>query len=184
MGNIREKLKDTFKNPKNLMILGIAGILFIFLSSLLPSSEGEEGVKEAQSISSEQYRVLIEQSIGEIVTGISGDKRPTVVVTLESGVFNSYADASETDSSNSNADSAQHSSESKKQSFVTITDASGGERALLVTEYMPQIRGVAIVCSGGDREEIGEKIKNAVTAALNITSKRVYIAGGNDDEKG
>ena len=57
--------------------------------------------------------------------------------------------------------------------------ADGGEQALLITEQMPEIRGVAIVCEGGDNEIINEKIKNTVTAALNITSKRVYICGRN-----
>ncbi len=61
--------------------------------------------------------------------------------------------------------------------------ADGGEQALLVTAEMPEVRGVAVVCRGGDDELINEKIKNAVTAALNITSKRVYIAGGTDNEK-
>ena len=56
--------------------------------------------------------------------------------------------------------------------------ADGGEQALIVTEIMPQIRGVAIICKGGNIEQTAEKIKNAVTAALNITSKRVYISGG------
>ena len=45
------------------------------------------------------------------------------------------------------------------------------------------MRGVAVVCEGGDDEIINEKITNAVTAALNITSKRVYIAGGSFNEK-
>jgi stage III sporulation protein AG len=44
---------------------------------------------------------------------------------------------------------------------------------------MPEIRGVAIVCIGGDNELIAQKIENTVTAALNITSQRVSIAGGN-----
>ena len=48
---------------------------------------------------------------------------------------------------------------------------------------MPEVRGVAIVGEGRDSEAINEKIENAVTAALDITSKRVYIAGGSYDEK-
>ena len=50
---------------------------------------------------------------------------------------------------------------------------------MLVTVEMPEVRGVAIVCDGGDNEYIAEKIQNAVTAALDITSKRVYICGRN-----
>ena len=55
---------------------------------------------------------------------------------------------------------------------------------LVVTEIMPQIRGVAIVCELGDSPAIAERIQNAVTAALDITSQRVYIAGGAYNEKG
>ena len=74
-------------------------------------------------------------------------------------------------------------SSENKQSYITVKTADGGEQALLVTAEMPEVRGVAVVCRGGDDELINEKIKNAVTAALNITSKRVYIAGGTDNEK-
>ena len=49
---------------------------------------------------------------------------------------------------------------------------------MLITTEMPEVRGVAIVCEGGDDEETNQKIQSAVTAALNITSKRVYITGG------
>ena len=34
------------------------------------------------------------------------------------------------------------------------------------------------MCAGGDDEEIREKVQNAIMAALNITSKRVYVTGG------
>lgn len=50
---------------------------------------------------------------------------------------------------------------------------------MLVTTQMPKVRGVAIVCDGGDNERIAEKIQNAVMSALNISSKKVYICGRN-----
>ena len=73
---------------------------------------------------------------------------------------------------------SDQSSQSKKQSYITVKTADGGEQALIVTEFMPDVRGVAVICSDGNSEATAEKIKNAVTAALNITSKRVYISGG------
>ena len=69
-------------------------------------------------------------------------------------------------------------SQSKSRSYVTVRTSDGSEKALLITEYMPDIRGVAIVCRGGENEQTAERIKGAVTAALDITSKRVYITGG------
>ena len=176
---MNEKIKNLTKNPKLLIILGVAGILLIFVSSLF--SGGSEKSKDTSvdtACTAEQYRATLEQDIKNIVTGITGDKKPTVVITLESGIRYSYASADETDTSSSTGSSNDHSSESKKQSYITVKDASGGEKALVVTEIMPEVRGVAIICSGGNQEAICEKIKNAVTAALNITTKRVYISGG------
>lgn len=101
-----------------------------------------------------------------------------MVITLESGIKYSYADIREGVSADKTESDSKSTSSELKQSYITVKSADGGEQALLVTTEMPEVRGVAIVCEGGDDEQINEKIQNAVTAALNITSKRVYIAGG------
>lgn len=177
---MNEKIKKITQNPKLLIILGLGGILLIFISSLF-SADDKTDNKTASSgttYTAEQYCEMLEKDIKNIVTGITGDKNPTVVITLESGIRYSYASADETDTSSSTGSVTDQSSESKKQSYITVKTADGGEQALLVTEIMPEVRGVAIICAGGNSDSTAEKIKNAVTAALNITSKRVYISGG------
>lgn len=173
-------MKKLIQNPKLLVILGISGIVLIFISSLFSGSnnKAESSVASSVTYTAEQYSEMLEEDIKNIVTGITGDKNPTVVITLESGIRYSYASADETDTSSSTGSTNDQSSESKKQSYITVKTADGGEQALVVTEIMPEVRGVAIICSGGNSEATAEKIKNAVTAALNITSKRVYISGG------
>ncbi len=177
---MNEKMKKLIQNPKLLVILGISGIVLIFISSLFSGSnnKAESSVASSVTYTAEQYSEMLEEDIKNIVTGITGDKNPTVVITLESGIRYSYASADETDTSSSTGSTNDQSSESKKQSYITVKTADGGEQALVVTEIMPEVRGVAIICSGGNSEATAEKIKNAVTAALNITSKRVYISGG------
>lgn len=177
---MNEKIKNLTKNPKLLIILGVCGIALIFISSFFSSgSDIKQGSSDsAETYTVEQYRAALEDDIKDIVTSITGDKNPTVVITLESGIRYSYASADETDTSSSKGDTNDQSSESKKQSYITVKTSDGGEQALVVTEIMPEVRGVAIICSGGNGETTSEKIKNAVTAALNITSKRVYISGG------
>ena len=179
---MNEKIKNITKNPKLLIAVGLCGILLVFLSSLFSSGYKKETVSVSSEQSTEQYRVGLEQSIKEIVSQISGDSAPTVVITLESGIRYSYASADETDTSSSGQTSGE-SRESKKQSFITVKTADGGEQPLVVTEIMPEVRGVAIICNGGNSQAIAEKIENAVTAALNITTKRVYISGGTGTEK-
>lgn len=174
-----KRLLPKLKNPKFLIILGFAGILLIFLSSLGPSEkENKNSSSAACTFSAEGYKVQLEEDITAMVRKITGSKNISVMVTLESGVKYSYAESAEGVTEQKSEKDTESSSEEIKQSYITVKTSDGGEDALLVTEIMPEIRGVAIVCDGGDDEFTREKIKNAVMAALNITSKRVYIAGG------
>ena len=176
---MNDKIKKIIQNPKLLIILGVCGILLILISSFFSGdAEKQKSTADTVTYTAEEYCQTLQKDIKNIVTGITGDKNPTVVVTLESGIRYNYASADETDISSSTGSTTDQSSESKKQSYITVKTSDGGEQALIVTEIMPEIRGVAIICEGGNSEATAEKIKNAVTAALNITSKRVYISGG------
>lgn len=179
MIKIPEKILNILKKPKMLVILGLAGILLIFLSSLGGEKETDEQLLSSGEISIEQYQETLEDDIADMVTDITGSRRVTVVVTLESGIRYSYADTREESSSDKTEKEAQSTDTELKEGYITVKSASGGEEALLLTTEMPEIRGVAVVCEGGDNELINQKIMNTVTAALNITSKRVYICGRN-----
>ncbi len=179
MNNIILRYKDKLKNPKTLIVIGLLGILLIFISSL--GGDKKEAVTTGldMGISSEEYREQLEKDVKEIVTKITGSKSSTVIVTLESGMRYKYADIKEGSSEDKSENDLTLSSSETKQNYITVKTADGGEEALLVTTQMPEVRGVAIVCLGGDNELIAQKIENTVTAALNITSQRVSIAGGN-----
>ena len=167
-----------FKNPKILIILGISGIVLIFLSSLGGSKTETQKTDSLPQISVDQYRRSLEKGILKIVKSITGSKNATVVITLESGISYEYADISEGSNTDKTDKDTTASSSEEKRGYITVKRKDGSEDALLVTARMPEVRGVAIVCEGGDDQLIAEKIQNTVTAALNITSKRVSIAGG------
>jgi stage III sporulation protein AG len=173
-----KNLKEILKKPKILIILGIIGILLIFLSSLGGDDKKVDTTEAETSFSTEEYKENLEKEVEALVKKISGSKKAQVIITLEGGIRYSYAESTEDTTSNKNESSGAFSSSELKRSFITVKTSSGGESALLISEYMPDIRGVAIVCAGGDDEEIREKVQNAVMAALNITSKRVYVTGG------
>lgn len=184
MNDVINKLTEKIKSPKALVAAGLAGILLIFLSSFLGGGDnGKKQAPSAESITAEEYRGELEQSVAEIVKSITGSDNVKVVITLESGIKYSYADIREGVSANKTENNSESTSSESKQTYITVKTADGGEQALLVTTEMPEVRGVAIVCEGGDDGETNEKIQNAVTAALNITSKRVYVAGGKSYEK-
>ena len=184
---VNENIKRTvlkLKNPKVLIAVGFIGIFLIFISSVIPKKENKKTEVTAEdSISTEEYRELIKEGVRSIVESITGDSNATVVVTLDSSVKYSYADSKQSDLSSTSGSNTEQSSESVSQSYITVKDSNGGEKPLVITELMPNIRGVAVICRNGDDESVAEKIEGAITAALNITSKRVYITGGNTYEK-
>ena len=180
MNETLKKAAEYLKNPKILMIAGFAGIFLIFISSFFPLGKDKKDTAKntESSISAEGYRKTLEESIQKIVSGITGDKNATVVVTLDSSIRYSYADSTKTDSSNSAGKDSEQTSESLTQSYITVKSADGGEQPLIITELMPKVRGVAVICRNGGDIYVAEQIEKAVTAALNITSNRVYISGG------
>ncbi len=171
-----KELLNKLKEPKFLIVFGLAGILLIGISSFA-STDSSSGNKSNENFDIESYRSSMEKSVKSIVRGVTGDKNATVVVTLQNGIKYSYADDTKNDTNVTDSDKTTQSSERKESSHITVKNSAGEEKALVITENMPDIRGVAIVCAGGDDETVSEQIRLAVMAALNITSKRVYITG-------
>ena len=177
---MNEKLKNCLtllQKPKVLIIAGAIGVLLIFLSSLIGKAENKNTYTLDENFSIEDYKENLEENIRDIVKEISGDKKAEVVVTLESSIEYSYADTTEESLTDKSDDKSQAAESQSKNEYIIIKNSDGSEKAVLIKAKLPEIRGVAIVCNDGDNELINLKITNAVTAALNITSKRVYICG-------
>lgn len=172
MNELIVKYKKIFSKPKILIIIGISGILLIFLSSLIPNEKASTKLQEGE-FSYEEYKEELQKSVEDMVKSITGDRRARVVITFENSVLYSYANIEEATTNNSDNNSGSE----LKTGYITVKNADGSEKTVLVTAKMPSVRGVAIVCEGGDNELINQKLTGAVTAALNITSKRVYICG-------
>ena len=179
MNETVSKYLKPFKKPKTVLIIGLVGIGLIVLSSLFSSGESKKENMKTGEMTAEEYKTILEEDIKETVTDITGSKNVSVVITLESGIKYSYADIREETLTEKKENEKESTDNETKSGYITVKTAEGGEQALLVTTQMPKVRGVAIVCDGGDNERIAEKIQNAVMSALNISSKKVYICGRN-----
>ena len=168
-----EELLKTKKLDRIIFIAGIIGIILIFSSTIFPKQEKvKEEEKEITAFSVEKYCGIVEGKVRDIVIGIAGDTAPIVSVTLETGINYVYADETKQNTENE----SDRKSEETEQTYITVMGADGTEKPLILTEQMPKIRGVAIVCKTNN-EGVAQEIKNAVMAAFDLTSKRVYIAG-------
>lgn len=54
-------------------------------------------------------------------------------------------------------------------------DGDGSKEPVLVGVTAPQVRGVSIVCKGGDEAKTREKIIALVSGVLNIGKNRIYV---------
>ncbi len=164
----------TEKGKKGLIICGIAGILLIALPEFIPK---KDTVKTTDT-SAMEFVQQMEERLGEIVGSIEGAGECRIMVTLENGVEYVYA-TEQKNTSDRQEDTDENYNKTiqrdDNEETVIIIDSGDGREGLLVTEIQPTVKGVVVVCQGADREEVRERIVQAVTVALNISSKRVCV---------
>ena len=64
----------------------------------------------------------------------------------------------------------------EKRSCIVIKNKDGSEQALTVGQMMPQVKGVLIVCDGGDDEAVRQRVIDAVSAALDISKTHICVS--------
>ena len=171
------------KGGKIILAVGILAIFCIFLSGYFSGGDGEKSSQaqpgEAQILSADEYAAKLENKLTDIVGSIAGAGDCKVMVTLENGIQYVYAQE-EKISENKTQDSTNSTTRTQEsgdqQRTYLIVDGGSGKQALVVTEVQPTIKGVVVVCQGGDIPAVQQRIINAVTTALAVNSTRVCVA--------
>ena len=164
------KFKDMFsviKNKKNVLIvlLGFIGIFLIFISEIVPERE-KEIVKTPSDLPS-GFELELEKRLEEAVCQISGAGKTDITITLDSSKEYFYAK-----NSSENIDD----SETEKESELVILESAEGEEPIVLKTDEAKIRGVLVVCEGGNDPLVCEKILEAICALLDIPSNKVSVA--------
>ena len=171
-------LKSLLKNKKvsfAIFIIGILGILLIFISDLFSGNTKEKTVSE-KVYSEDEYCTEMESKIKNIVQTMTGNENVQVIVTLESSY--EYVYLNEKDLSNdytNEKDTSTKTKDNSSEKYIIVEDSDGNESGLLVTTLSPTIRGVVIIFKGNG-VDLSEEVKSAVMAALNISSSKIYVS--------
>ena len=176
--NAKDNFKDFFKGDKKIkiiVIIGIIGILLLMLSELVPDTKKK--TVQADSKNTGSYETTLEEKLTNIIGNISGAGKCKVMVTLENGIESVYASEEKiSDDSDTGSNSNTEKKYSSEKKYIVIKASSGSEEALVVKEIQPKIRGVIVVCQGGEDPVVQQKIVEAVTSALDVSSSNVSIA--------
>ncbi len=155
-----------------ILVTGALSLALIFLSGFLPldnKSEESTGADPPQeTFTSDDYRKELEGELEGIISKIDGAGSVEILITMESTAEDIYA----ADRSESTSADAVHSEQNE---YVIIKGRDGSEQTVLKKQRMPEIRGVLVVCEGGDSSVIREKITAAVAGALGIARGKVVV---------
>lgn len=160
------------KLAKVVLILGIAGMALIFASELYPKQKINE--KSAYCVAEISYdrEQRLEKRLEAIIEKINGAGKTKVMITLDSSNEYFYAFESKTDIAEKESER-----QSSAEEAPAVIDGKNGEEPLITKVGESGVRGVAVVCEGGDNPQVAERIINAVCAVLGIKSSRVSVAG-------
>ena len=169
---------------KLIVIIGIAGAGLIFLSSVLPKNDSSSSQAAAQAVSeysdTDAYRERLCEELGNMIAGMKGAGRTRIMLTMDGTVRNIYAadnDIRQSESSRRNsADENTDKQNNERISYIKVRNKDGSEQAIKIGCQMPKVRGVLVVCEGGDNDEVCGRIKEAVAAALNISKTHICVS--------
>lgn len=161
-----------------ILIMGIMGILLIFLSTIL--EENPEKSVSSKEYSNGEYLDTIENKLLKILGTIQGVGKVKLMITLENGTEKIYL-VDEKDSIEQVDESIGDENKKNQQIQNTekkhiIVDGKNGKEPIIKTEKEPVIKGVVVVFQGADNPIVNQTVLEAVKTALNITTNRICIA--------
>ena len=167
-----QELLGRDKPVKLVVLLGICGIVLIGLSSLWEPGQ-KTGSVLSSAAESQTYGRQLETDLARIVTAITGEEAPTVVVTLADNGRSLYA----SDERESGRQEETASTTERESSHILVEDADGNQHALTITQTHPEVQGVVVVSAFADNPAVREKLLTAVCTALNLSSAKVCVTG-------
>ncbi len=173
LNTMESKIKNFFgKNQKKsvtaVLILGCAGMLIIFLSEFL-STEPKSGINENSGVAfdNSEYVKEFEARLESKISKIKGAGKTSVMLTFASSKEVLYAE---------NFTEEKDDTQMGKESEIVIIEGENGEEPIILKSEEAKIRGVLVICEGGDNASVREKIIEALCALLDIPSNKVSVA--------
>jgi stage III sporulation protein AG len=174
------------KNKENiLIILCIVAILIIFLSRYtVKSNKNKEDEKPviSESEKTEEYKKKLENELSQMISSIDGVGNSKIMITLANGTEYVYLSeknknvVSSEDYNNGYDKNKVSMSDNSQEKIILVDSSDGGKKALIKTEIEPTVKGVLVICDGGDDETVKTEVINIVSSLLNISTRKVSVS--------
>lgn len=171
-----DKLFQGDKKLKIVMIIGIVGIILIGITTFIPEKSSPENSTEIKQ-TMDEYRTKAQDEVLELISSIEGVGVARVMITYKNGVEYVYAreEKQNTDKSGGVGADDVIQRDNYESKTIMVEDENGRKTALVRTMLEPAVKGVVIVCEGGDDIFVQQKVIEAVKIAMGIGANQVCV---------
>ena len=147
----------------------VGALLLIFGNTRFWEADGDRSPTDAPPAgvvtrTTEEYRADLEARMEAICSRVAGVGAVDVIVTLEGGYEYVYATDKKTTVGG------------ESTSYITV--GSGDDESLVyVTERLPPILGIGVVCTGGMDPTVRREVTALLAAAFGVGSNKIYVTG-------
>jgi stage III sporulation protein AG len=149
-----------------LITLGLGiGVLLLVFGGAFDGGEKEQDSEVSLDVYAEAdaYAEAVEKRVAELCASVKGAGEVKVLVSLSGGYRTVYATDAQSNSSG-------------YKSEVVMSGSGSGQKAIITAYENPTIAGVGIVCEGGGDLSVRQEIIKLVSAALNISTNKIFVA--------
>ncbi|MBQ1388464.1 MAG: hypothetical protein IIY78_02445 [Clostridia bacterium] len=161
-------------------VVGVIGLAIIFMSNFISNDNTpEQAEPPIETESGGDYKEALETQLEDMLSSIEGVGNVKVMVTLDAMGEEVFAiDRSESTNAETTDGSTNRTQQSEENRYVIIRNKDGSEQAVLKKTRLPEVRGVLVVCDGGDSAVVCERVTSAAAGALGISISKVRVAPG------
>lgn len=171
MGNSPMERISGFWKSKKAMPLLVLGLLSVFLLALSLFGEGAEEREVDPVFDEAAYTEALEARLEALLGRVEGAGEVYVMLTVDSFYEEEYA----LDVSVETSDSEGSSHTAAQEEVVLKTEKNGVKSPIVKSRFLPRVRGVSVVCSGGGSAEVQRKIISLVQALFEVGANQISV---------
>lgn len=157
--NLKHSLKGF--SPGKLVIIGL-GLLTGIILLCTGNTISDNTKKETYDNDGIYYSEILEQKVESFLMTVDGIKDADVFITVDGSKEYEYA--------------KKGGDENYTVDFLIINNGNG-EEAAIIKEIYPQIRGIAVSCTNGNKASVKEKVTTLLSSALGIPVNKIKVVG-------
>ena len=166
---------------KNLSIKSMLLIAAVIIGGIIMLTIGKGSAPQVSSADTpavsrdenSEYAERLENQAAGLINALQGAANAKVMLTLDSSCEYIYATKSTLKEITGEASKQTES----LRDYVLINGPDKGQYPILIKQLNPKVKGVAVVCEGGNDPKVQAQIINLLSALFDVPSHRIYVSG-------